>query len=452
MTTWSSRPARSRAAIAPNARRAVDQPGDGLGLLGDLVAQGHRAGPPRPEPVAAARRGAGRGTGARRTARRERGERRLEDAVGARRACRAAGYAARSHGVRSATVTIGRPGREQRLDERRLGRVRRGARSCPTTMTAAVRGRRDDAGDLVVGRRDATSRPRRRPASARAARAARPGATEEDVSAGVRSRGRGMTARIRAPGSRRSGSSPSSFADERDRALGDLARERLVGRAADDVEVRHRCRGEPCPEGGEPGDRRRGAPRRRTAGAPRRARAPPRSARSSRRSGTHSSRSSPAWSAAIASIAWASPWGSASMSSASVIVTPRNPSRSRSRSCITSRASVAGRSADAGHRRERDVRGHHEVAPRPRSPPRTAPARGREPCLVEPESGRPRCVSTVGLAQAREVLDRRGDAGGPDAAHHRRGERATERRVVAERADAEVPGWPGSSRGRTTGA
>ncbi len=97
-----------------------------------------------------------------------------------------------------------------------------------------------------------------------------------------------------------------------------------------------------------------------------------------------------------------------------------------------------GQVRGAGQGRERDVRGHDEVGPGlDRRHERHQLAR-RQPCLVEPEVRQAQVRVQVCLAEPREVLDRRGGAGGPDAADHRRGERAHERRVVTERADAEV--------------
>ena len=75
----------------------------------------------------------------------------------------------------------------------------------------------------------------------------------------------------------------------------------------------------------------------------------------------HSSRSTPARIAAITSMTWASPWGSAPMSRASVIVRPRNPRSSRTRSCITARDSVAGSVGSPVSAGQREVRGHDHV-------------------------------------------------------------------------------------------
>ena len=93
-------------------------------------------------------------------------------------------------------------------------------------------------------------------ASGQAARRAdaSPGATADEVSAGVRSRGRGITARTGSPAAQPERQPTGFVADERHGPLGELAGQRPVGDAPDDVEIR-RCssaasihRGAPKPE------------------------------------------------------------------------------------------------------------------------------------------------------------------------------------------------------------
>ncbi len=72
--------------------------------------------------------------------------------------------------------------------------------------------------------------------------AASPGTTVDDVSAGVRSVGAGITARMDASGGQRQGQAPRVVADERQRALGELAREGRMRRIAHDAQVRRGAR------------------------------------------------------------------------------------------------------------------------------------------------------------------------------------------------------------------
>ena len=187
--------------------------------------------------------------------------------------------------------------------------------------------------------------------------AASSGGTYDDVSAGVRSRGAGCTTTTRASAGRRSGSSPAS------------SRTRVTERSATSRASATWAAERTTSIGGcsTPPSRRR-SPWIRSADArmssasnsPRAAawRSPPSIRGLGPGSPIVSSRSTPARIAAMTSITWASPCGSAPMLSASVIVSPRKPRSSRIRSCITARDSVAGREASpvtAGSARCADI-------------------------------------------------------------------------------------------------
>ena len=120
---------------------------------------------------------------------------------------------------------------------------------------------------------------------------------------------------------------------------------------------------------------------------------------------------------------------------------------------MTARDSVAGRSAIAGQRRDREWADITSRAPgRDRRPERhelagVEVARDRASTTASPW-----CVSLATCAEPREVLDRGGHAGRLEAADHRRAVPPDRRRVVAERADPERRVRPGSWRGRRPGA
>ena len=300
----------------------------------------------------------------------------------------------------------------------------------------ALRGRRDDAGDLLVGRRMgghdlADGRPvlAERGGQPRRDRIGRVGGRQ-----GPRPRHDGEDRRAGLEAERQE---PVAVPHERDRSLRDLARERLVGRAADDVEVGHLRCAEARAEGREPG----------VGGAEHVGVEQPAGR------GMHDRRLDPR--------------GLALVRDAQQQVVARLERRDR-----VDRLGVAlgqglhvqrvgdrdapepepvtqevvhhlagerrGQVRGAGDRRERNVRGHDEVGPGLDCRHERHQLASRQPCLVEPEVRQAQVRVEVCLAEPGKVLDRRGGAGGPDAADHRRGERAHERRVVAERADAEV--------------
>ena len=262
---------------------------------------------------------------------RERARERLERVAAGSSTCRRRGDAGR----------VGRdvPRRPQR--DRDHGRARRSpaiARDEGGLARAAVRlDRADDDGierrRRAPGRRRSRRRsaslrrrPRRPTRTASAAPRPRPGATVDDVSAGVRSVGSGMIARIRVVGARAIGAARRRRrATSGQRPLGQLAREREVrrptrrrrGRAAARPPASQRAevgRAGPRTRPGRPVEQaaRRGG----DAASPRsvraRSRIGGRTAAGRRRPGSRRSPRPPG----------PAPWASARMSSASLIVTP----------------------------------------------------------------------------------------------------------------------------------
>ena len=137
------------------------------------------------------------------------------------------------------------------------------------------------------------------------------------------------------------------------------------------------------------------------------------------------------------STAWAAPWASACMSSASLIVNPPKPSPSRSTPPMTVRDRVAGRvgsPVSAGTATWADITSRAPAAMAARNGANSWPSRSLGTPLHDTE----RVVGVLGQrAQTREVLRRGGHAGRLEAADHRRPMTADRARVVAERADAE---------------
>ena len=147
----------------------------------------------------------------------------------------------------------------------------------------------------------------------------------------------------------------------------------------------------------------------------------------------------PARIAAMTSTAWAAPWARACMSSASLIVSPRKPSPSRSVPPMTVRDSVAGSVASpvsAGTATWADITSRAPAA---------IPARNGANSFASRSAALP-CDDTelvmrvlVHGTETREVLDRGGHPGRLEAADHRRPVPGDRGRVVAERADARSP-------------
>ena len=277
-----------------------------------------------------------------------------------------------SHGVRSATATVGTP----------VSATSRTRSACPGSWRASASRR---------------SRPPRR----RATRSRAPamsegvgvGATTTSSTVGPWLEGRGRdparsSTRCR-PGSGRwcrhdrddrripvdpEGQPAGRVADQRQRARGDLGLKAAVLGAADDLEARRRR------------TRASQTEARRCAPATRRSRWPgwshrrtprpgrPRSARASPGRAPHRNRSMPATAAAASCARCASSWASAPMSSASLMVTPAKPSSARNRSDITARREGRRLPRVPGEGRHRDMTRHHEVEPRRRSRPGTGRA------------------------------------------------------------------------------
>ena len=263
---------------------------------------------------------------------------------------------------------------------------------------------------------------------------ASPAGTPDEVSAGVRSRGRGITARIVAPGAGRSGRRPwwsRTSVSERSatsRARARCAAERTTPRSG---------------AGAAASRRRRAASRASDAAADAgssRSRAPASSSAASIRaslagSGAASSRSTPGPERRHDRVLHAGALGdrrhvervgdgqAAEPEAVAQELRHHGPGQRR------------GQVRVAGDRLERDVGGHREVGACLDRGPERDQLHGVEPGTVVAQRRQP--VVRVGerLAQSREVLDGGGRAGVAEATHGRGGERGDRGRVVAERPD-----------------
>ena len=280
---------------------------------------------------------------------------------------------------------------------RNASMVHRMTRSVAST---ARQGRRDLVGGRVDGHRrtsrcgHAAAGPRRRAA-----------ATADDVSAGVRSVGVGVSTSSRADADGRSGSRPASsriwVTDRRGqlagqgRVLGAARRPRVAALGPDPASAAAPPPGRPRPTSGAVASAApsssRPAPRGRSACA-----------------GPASSRSTPALDGRHAPRPRTSDWSTAAMSRASVTTTPRKPSSSRSRSRRMAgerECRAVGRAVRAPGRDTRRAT-PSPAAHRPRWPPGTAPARAPPWSARRRPPPAARGADRRRLAAAREVLAR----------------------------------------------
>ena len=137
------------------------------------------------------------------------------------------------------------------------------------------------------------------------------------------------------------------------------------------------------------------------------------------------------------STAWAAPWASACISSASLIVIPSKPSSPRSVPSNTARDRVAGRVGSPVSPGTAMCDGHDgSRARRDGRPERDELV--RLDVVAAAVDDAQAVVGVVGRgAQPREVLDRCGHTGRLEPAHHRRPVPGDRRRIAAERADPE---------------
>ena len=315
---------------------------------------------------------------------------------------RAAGYASMSHGVRSATQTVGLARRER---PRGQSPPARGCRCAATVPTMTMSYGRDPLAEAaisaspgVAGRRTPRSRASRR-RSAACQRRRHAIETCPRASVGGR-RLDDRDPRIARPAQRQQ---PVVVADQRDRASAQLGASAWCASHPTTSSAGWSKPSQPATQRSEPAL----APRHRRCGIDQpaplglRQGLPPAARASS--SAVPSSRSSPARTAVMTSTTCAAPWASARMSSASVIARPSKPARR-----------AAGRSGPgrtgwpAGRRPGRAARsGRPSPAARPRrSPLGTAPARAR-PARRSSDGNERQPVVRVGgrVAVAREVLD-----------------------------------------------
>ena len=322
-------------------------------------------------------------------------------------------------------------------------------RSCRRPRSGPIAARSRTARDRRARRAAAPRRPRRRRGTGGGGRRPRPGATVDEVSAGVRSAGRGMTARI-GPGSCGQRQEPARVADERD-ASARPARPRGPGARRS----RRPTRSGAGPT--EPSHARSAATRRSvaatSAGSSKLAGRGRTSVSSIRRQRLRVGRREQQVDAGAdrrerRRATWAGPWASARMSSASLIVTPSKPRSRRSRSVITARDRVAGQVVAAGQGRQRHVARHREPGPgRERRTERhelaRRPARNALPRRPPARDGcRSRCAPSPGSAWPWPPLRPPGGRG-PSRRRATRRPRASPRTTGSR-----APGWPGPWRGR----
>ena len=350
------------------------EPGGDLGLLADLVAEGHRGRPVRHGDREAARRSRSRPRARARARRVGRAGSSTSRSPGRRPGRPARPTASASRPRRSASRSRRSPGRAPpgpaggapRWSRRRRHRTTRRALAAPA-ISASLGATGTTTSSTEANRvRSARPRPggdRRRRVGRR--QVGRFGHDREDPGAGRE----GDRRRLGAAGQHRSSLVSARSASSREMAR--WSAEPTTSRSG----------GGPAAASQDRRSARRALEASSSSGSnkPRAAAAPSVSSirRWAGRSGAHRSRSIPARIAAMISTAWAAPWASACMSSASLIVNPPKPELGRA-ACRPSRSVTASRGGSGRRSVPAPRRGPTSPAwPRPRWPPGTARTRGR---------------------------------------------------------------------------